>query len=230
MLLYFDTEFTGLHQDTTLISLGIVTGDGKGSFYAEFNDYGPNGVDDWIQDNVISKLWWNEFFKVVISKEYWLSRGYVDDLDAKHVRMKGNRHEIATILNKWLYDIGEGKHQFVSDCSHYDMVLLIDLFENAFKFPAVSVCHDINQDIARYFRIPDDKAFDLSREDLLMDLSNNDEKFIKQRFEEVTLEPSKDIDEKKHNALWDAFVISEIYQTITLLEARNKLSESRNNE
>ena len=35
--IFFDTEFTGLHQNTTLISIGLVSECGK-SFYAELVD------------------------------------------------------------------------------------------------------------------------------------------------------------------------------------------------
>ena len=38
MKVWFDTEFTGLHKNTTLISIGLVTENGK-TFYAEFTDY-----------------------------------------------------------------------------------------------------------------------------------------------------------------------------------------------
>jgi len=34
--IFFDTEFTGLHKDTTLISIGLIAEDGR-TFYAEFN-------------------------------------------------------------------------------------------------------------------------------------------------------------------------------------------------
>jgi hypothetical protein len=33
--IFFDTEFTGLHQGTTLISIGLISECGK-TFYAEF--------------------------------------------------------------------------------------------------------------------------------------------------------------------------------------------------
>jgi hypothetical protein len=36
--IFFDTEFTGLHQGTTLISIGLISECGK-TFYAEFTDY-----------------------------------------------------------------------------------------------------------------------------------------------------------------------------------------------
>ena len=48
--IFFDTEFTGLHQNTTLISIGLVSECGK-TFYAEFNDYDFNQVDDWLKED-----------------------------------------------------------------------------------------------------------------------------------------------------------------------------------
>ena len=36
--IYYDAEFTGLHINTTLISIGMVSDSGS-FFYAEFNDY-----------------------------------------------------------------------------------------------------------------------------------------------------------------------------------------------
>lgn len=55
MKVFFDTEFTGLHKDTTLISIGAISEDGR-TFYAELNDYDESQVDDWIRENVINNL------------------------------------------------------------------------------------------------------------------------------------------------------------------------------
>lgn len=58
--IFFDTEFTGLHQRTTLISIGLIADLGPGlgtkSFYAELTDYDQSQVDEWIQENVICNL------------------------------------------------------------------------------------------------------------------------------------------------------------------------------
>ena len=55
MKVYLDTEFTGLHQNTTLISIGLVDENGR-SFYAEFDDYDESQCDDWIIENVLGNL------------------------------------------------------------------------------------------------------------------------------------------------------------------------------
>ena len=59
MNLFFDMEFTGLHKNTTPISLGIVSDDGK-KFYAEFCDYDREQCSDWILENVISHMKFHE--------------------------------------------------------------------------------------------------------------------------------------------------------------------------
>ena len=100
------------------------------------------------------------------------------------------------MFKNWLKQFDEV--QFVSDVCHYDMVLLIDIFGGAFDLPknVSAVCHDINQDIARYYGISEREAFDKSREDIVSELYG--------RF----------IAGDKHNALYDAEVIKAIYKKI----------------
>jgi len=174
--LFFDTEFTGLHKDTTLISLGIIS-ENDDKFYAEFNDYNKSQVDDWIQKNVIDKLWWkNKQMKDLPEYYYYGSKKFV---------LEG--------LKKWLSKFGNEEILFVSDVCHYDFVLLIDLFGSALDLPKniCPACYDINNDIIDYFNKDAHKAFNANREKLA-DIKIKSEVF-------------------KHNALWDAEVIKEIY-------------------
>ena len=53
--IFFDTEFTGLHQETTLISFGAISECGK-TFYAEFTDFDYSQIDRWLKLNVIDNL------------------------------------------------------------------------------------------------------------------------------------------------------------------------------
>lgn len=55
MKVFFDTEFTGLHRLTTLISIGLIA-ENERKFYAEFTDYNWDHVDPWLQENVVDKL------------------------------------------------------------------------------------------------------------------------------------------------------------------------------
>ena len=59
MKIFFDTEFTGLHKNTTLISIGMVDENGR-TFYAEFSDYYESQCDKWIHENVIKHLKWSK--------------------------------------------------------------------------------------------------------------------------------------------------------------------------
>lgn len=172
MKIFFDTEFTGLHKNTTLISIGLVTENGD-TFYAELNDYNKDDVNPWIQQNVINNLIGLSGDDVII----------------------GSRAHVREELHKWLYQFDQ--IEWVSDVCHYDFVLLVDLlFDNALDMPYGLwniACHDINQDIATYLSISEIDAFDYSREKMLADAN-------------IFIEGTK------HNALYDAKVIKELYE------------------
>lgn len=184
MKIFFDTEFTGLWQYTTLISIGLVDENGR-TFYAEFNDFDRHQTDDWIKDNVLKHC------KYINTDDY--NSEIIYHLTDDNISMIGSRGTIAYQLNKWLsvYD----DVQLVSDVCHYDMVLFINLFGNAFRIPnnVNPVCYDINQDIAKFYGISNKEAFDKSREEIVKDCN---------------------ILGDKHNSLYDAKVIKEIYNKI----------------
>ena len=192
MNIYFDTEFTGLHKNTTLISIGLISEDDK-TFYAELNDYDKSQVDDWIQENVIDNLKYN--------KKELNEIASVNGNNIFRSRIVGNKDEIKEGLNEWLSQFDSV--ELISDVCHYDMILFIDLFRNAFHIPnnVCPCCYDINQDISIYYNITLQEAFDKSREEILKE--NN----IK-------------INGDKHNSLYDAKVIKEIYKCIYVKEKK----------
>ena len=188
MKLFFDTEFTGLHKDTTLISIGLVDMNGR-TFYAEFSDYDESQCDEWIKENVIKNLSLGDYEHFQISRE--------------NTEVYGDKEFIRCHLKNWLSKYDEV--ELVSDVCHYDMVLFIDIFGGAFDLPKNinPSCHDINQDIARFYSISETGAFDKSREDIL--------KYF-----------SKTIEGNKHNSLYDAKVIKEIYDIINFNNGSNR--------
>lgn len=158
MKIFFDTEFTGLHKDTTLISIGLIAEDGT-TFYAEITNYDKKQVDEWIQKNVIDNL---------IIKEGWeREKKYNSTIS------KGTNYQVQIDLNEWLNQFNT--IEWVSDVCNYDFVLLIDLIcGHALKLPYGkwnSACHDINQDIAEYYNINEIEAFDKSREDIIKEFN-----------------------------------------------------------
>lgn len=204
MKLFFDFEMTGLRQNTTSISLGIVSEDGK-KFYAEFTDYDEGQCDDWICKNVINNLKFelpkeNEDYYYVASRTKDNPIG--NDLYSSYsLEMNGTKRLIRDSLKGWLSQFDT--IQFVSDVCHYDFVLLIDLLTNggtALDLPEniSAVCHDINQDIAQHFRVSDREAFDMSREQIMNDLCGTEDI--------VTGE--------KHNSLYDSCVIRALYKEL----------------
>jgi hypothetical protein len=57
MLIFFDTEFTGLSDDPRLISIGLVSEDGHREFYVELSDtYLPDDLSDFARDAVLPHL------------------------------------------------------------------------------------------------------------------------------------------------------------------------------
>ena len=111
--IFFDAEFTGLHQDTTLISIGLVSECGK-TFYAELTDYDKGQVDDWIQENVINNL----------------------SIDPSGIELYvvGDSFDVRNELSEWLSQFCDGTEMW-SDCLSYDWVLFCQLFGHAFKIP-----------------------------------------------------------------------------------------------
>ena len=107
MKVFFDTEFTGLHKNTTLISIGLITEKGD-TFYAELTDYDKSQVDEWIQNNVITNL--GQQFDIIGSKSF-----------------------VAKAIKSWLSQWEEV--EMWSDCLAYDWVLFNDLFGHAFNIP-----------------------------------------------------------------------------------------------
>ena len=189
MKIFFDTEFTGLHKDTTLVSIGIVDENGR-SFYAEFSDYDKDQCDDWIKENVIKHLYLGNYEHIEISDN--------------HISVYGNKKFIKEKVEKWLSEYNEVN--LISDCCHYDMVLFIDIFGSAFDLPknVNPACHDINQDIAKKFSISEKEAFDLSREKII----ENHNLFSGNSSNKIFITGDK------HNSLYDAKVIKEIYNII----------------
>lgn len=121
MNIYFDTEFTGLHQHTTLISIGCLADDGQ-TFYAECTDYDRTQVDDWIQTNVIDHL-------------QLADRAAQNGENGTQINgVVGPRAFVADQLRAWLSQFDQVT--MVSDVLAYDWTLFCELFGGAFGVPS----------------------------------------------------------------------------------------------
>jgi DNA polymerase III epsilon subunit-like protein len=200
MKIFFDTEFTGLYKNNSLISIGLVAENGE-KFYAEFNDYNTLLCSPWVRDNIIDKL-------TTTSLDNGEEPKFIQDY---HI---GDRYSIGNALIVWLsqFDYVE----LVSDCCHYDMVLFCDLFGGGMTIPknVAPVCYDINQDIAKYFNISQQEAFEMSREDILKQLRF---KVTRTKPYSLSVDWGSGSEDNKHNSLYDACVTKDIYTLMDML-------------
>ncbi len=196
--IFLDSEFTGLHQKTTLISLALVAETGE-NFYAEFTDYDQSQVDDWLRDNVIANLCLTKHItKAVGGWENWISgqdRVYTDALDM-HINCTdmrifqciGRTPMIKNRLERWLSQFESV--EIWSDCLAYDWVLFCELFGGGMKLPS------------NVYYIP----FDICT---LFDSCGIDADISRERY----ADQAQSFD-KKHNALYDAIIIKACYDRL----------------
>ena len=190
MKIFFDTEFTGLHQHTTLISIGLIAEDGR-KFYAEFNDYDKSQVDEWMQENVINNLKFKE--PNIGEDEYFVASRHTsnpigeDMFKGFSVELRGNKIDIKNELERWLFQFND--IEIWSDCLAYDWVLFCQIFGHAFYVPT------------NIYYIP----FDICT---LMKIKNIDPDVNREEFIEI------DNNIKKHNSLFDAEIIKLCYEKL----------------
>ena len=120
--IFLDTEFTGLHQHTTLISVGLAAENGN-VFYAELTDYNKTQADEWIRLNVLPLLSGN------------LACDAFSDAQPT-VLCGGTRQEVSLALRRWLARYG-GKNsvEIWADVLAWDWVLFCELFGGAMMLP-----------------------------------------------------------------------------------------------
>jgi len=129
MRIFMDFEYTGLHQEASPISIGLVSEDGR-YFYGEFTDFEQHQVTLWVQENVINNL--------VLTRERTDMRGYVRTGEyATHhnrVAVRDNGNGILLALLSWFSELNDTAEMW-GDCLAYDWVLFCQIFGGAFKIP-----------------------------------------------------------------------------------------------
>lgn len=120
---FFDTEFSGLHKLTTLISIGMVAEDGR-KFYAEATDYDKYQISEYLMNNVLSKM---------ILEDYQMELHYKPE--AETVLFKGNLDEIKVALTNWVKTYSNRGVELWGDVCAYDKVLFDNIFGTAFDVP-----------------------------------------------------------------------------------------------
>ena len=192
---FFDTEFTGLHQNTTLISIGLISDCGK-TFYAELTDYDETQINDWLKENVINNL--------ILSD---LEHGLLGKYNLHKVEFKGSKIFLRELLKSWFAQFKQV--EIWSDCLSYDWVLFNQIFGHAFNIP--KNVYYIPFDICTLFQVKGIDP-DISREKFCTDsFSENGEPLF---FDDI----GNMIKNQKHNALWDAKIIQECFNRLVALK------------
>lgn len=235
--LFLDFEFTSLGPDAQPISLGIIS-DCDMSIYCEFSDFDLNRCDDWVKENVVAKLkWWNNkdvarfkydsTLRLGIDGEHFGSfKGIKHNL--KHWLEQFKDYHIQFVCDRGTFDfchllqlIGEWeeKEDTQNDCPSCGYMgqqyKTKPCIHHAYKSglpklpPNISpVPQDLNDLIAIKKGISVKEAFELNREELILEL--------KPFFLDEIMGYSAKLNtiSPKHNALWDAKVIKAIYESL----------------
>ncbi|MBK9329036.1 MAG: 3'-5' exoribonuclease [Sphingobacteriales bacterium] len=135
--IFLDTEFTGLHQKTKLISLAFVAESGE-AFYAEFSDFDIKGADNITQ----------QFFKNEVIPQLGNLPYQVNEINRYYV--SGNTLEIKLAITKWFNQFQQTKNslQIWADYYAWDWVLFCELFGGAFCIP--QNIHYMTMDLATF--------------------------------------------------------------------------------
>lgn len=194
--IYYDAEFTGLHRNTSLISIGMRTEFGS-YFYAEFTDYDQSQINDWLEEHVIGnlKLKDKSFYKM---HSGGMNSGYCDCLlkDTSEVI----RSNLITWLQMELSKSGKKQIQFYTDCYAYDWMVLVELITGGGHRTAMDMPSWI-------YYIPYDLSTLLQSRDIDPDITRENYAGETELSRIKGREPFIWWgDECKHNSLWDAAV------------------------
>lgn len=222
--LFFDTEFTGLHSEAKLISIGIVSEDGR-YFYAELNDYDKEkDTTDFVKKNVLPNLL---FLEPKEGEELYSSKirheKNVDFHKSYSHTLHCDMNELKLELTNWLNQFD--KVCFWGDCLAYDWVLFRKIFEFEYIFDSVVIKNQGDKDREIFCDFPKNVhyiPFDLSTlfHVMGMDEDVNREEFIRSSgtteflFNNIFDKHSEWLN-NKHNALYDAEIISRCYALLT---------------
>jgi len=131
MKYYIDTEFIEYPCTIDLISLGIKCEDGR-TFYAESTDFNKNKANDWVKENVISKLLHQN------------KKPFIDRSISNSFVMFSNNKRIADIVKMF---IGDDIPEFWGYYADYDWVVFCWLFGSMINLPTgwPMYCKDLKQ-------------------------------------------------------------------------------------
>lgn len=218
MKYFIDTEFIeGFHKPLfgkrrhfiDLISIAIVCEDGR-SYYAISNEFNPKDADQWVKDNVISKLPRRRVDLYDSPRErqeslLWKSNHRIANDIFDFIKVKDEVHRVLNVENPTA--------EFYAYYADYDWVVFCSLFGRMIDLPKgfPMYCRDLKQ-------ILDNKMEDYIKSGYAdwSDYNNGKSKLITHSFEECMkrLKSCKQYpkQQNKHSALDDAKWNFELYK------------------
>jgi len=170
-----------MHQHTTPMSLGMISYDGLHKFYVEFTDFDQNQLDDWLKENVIDNFTLGHMAKNSFEQQ---GNSFFFKGDTDWVV----NHKFG--MKRWLKSF-DTKIVCCSAGNSYDWILLRSLLHLKYKEDLPNYLDGWPFDIISIFRW---EGFSPNGSDVFK------ENFLKQK--KIS---------SRHNALFDANVIREMY-------------------
>lgn len=127
---FLDCEFTSFDQPK-LISIALITEDGKQSFYAELTDtYTPSDCSEFVIETVLPLL---------DAKEFSIPEngGYLN------VYSKMTSAQCSEYMKRWI-DYLDDKVVIFNDAAHYDFTLLTEVLYDNWPAQLRKKCHQIS--------------------------------------------------------------------------------------
>jgi len=200
---FYDFEATSVARTADPISIGIIAVTGKEikSIYLEFTDFNPDKADDWVKENIISKLTKpNTNFNKLTYLQHFKDSGYTD--------------YISLVLKSWLKQFES--IEFWADFMVIDAPMLLDLITEHETMGGHKIGLPIHLPNIKYYDFYDihtlfkDRGVDsdCSREDY--GLANGEGiGYHLNSLKELGLENAN-----KHNALFDAYLNWKCYEKL----------------
>ena len=153
MRIFLDTEYTGLHQQSTLISLALYF-DEQNYLYAEFNDFEISQINSWLKDNVMDQLEHSGVNEALhVAGNTW--------------KLKGSRVFVKEKIEQWIAQYPQ--IEIWADCYAWDWVLFCELWGGSLNLP--KNIFFMPMDLATLFKLkglnPDTSRFQFVKEKLL---------------------------------------------------------------
>ena len=208
--IYYDSEFTQLHRNSTLISVGFISEAGN-YFYAEFNDYDKTQINDWLHDQVINNLLHSPTdYENLSYITKTLAPNQNQNVKCYNIEIVDNSENIKSELINWLKieSTDAGQVQIYTDCYAYDWMLLVDLLSDDELSTAMGMPEFINY-------IPIDLSTALWSRGIDPDISREEFGEISTDSDDIDL--SYPITTRKHNSLFDALVAKKCFEKIDQL-------------